>query len=80
MVPEPFGTARPRMAALGLLSTERPRRGPFSFPAKAGRSSPAAQAWLLLAWQLGGESQAWGGTGSAHGGLQAVPPPQVGNK
>lgn len=41
----------------GCLSAERPRRGPLGFPAKAGRSSPAAGAWLLLAWQLGGRAK-----------------------
>lgn len=61
----------------GCLSAERPRRGPLGFPAKAGRSSPAARAWLLLAWQLGGESQAQGKTGSVcvHRGLQTPSPP-----
>lgn len=51
----------------GCLSSERPRRGPLSFPAKAGRSSPAARAWLRLAWQLGGGEPSTGrdGTGSA---------------
>lgn len=46
-----------RMAGLGLLSAARPRRGPLGFPAKAGRSSPAARAWLLLAWQPGGRAK-----------------------
>lgn len=41
----------------GCLSAERPRRGPLGFPAKAGRSSPAARAWLLLAWQLRGRAK-----------------------
>lgn len=76
MVPEPFGTTRPRMAALGLLSTERPRRGPFSFPAKAGRSSPAAQAWLLLAWQLGGGEPSVGRDGKrTQGAAGSAPSP-----
>lgn len=68
----------------GCLRAERPRRGPLGFPAKAGRSSPAARAWLLLAWQLEGRAkrrERWGAC-ACMGGCEPPTPafPRVGGK